>query len=436
MSDCHALEGFAWSNLERVFRLALGVFQTALMARYLGPSSFGLLSNAAALVGLAAGLATLGLDSILMRRIALQPDEAGRIMGTALGLRLISGGLVFAGYLAWIGGDVVPASERAVVGIVALTSITQALAVFDSWYKGHTKQKQVAWSQIAAFMAALALRMIGIGMGAGLWYFALVVVLEAGLGGCLLALGWLRSQRIRLAPLDGRTALSLMAESWPQIVAGVAVAICMRFDLVLVARLLGANEAGEYAAAVRISELIQFMPVALVSVLAPTLLRLRERDHLEYERALAGLLALSLWAGLLVSGALCSMAGLGTLMIFGERYHASASILRIHCWSNVTVFVGTTWSVYWLAERRQGVSMLITIAGALAAIAATLLLVPSIGSHGAAAATLCGQLVPFVALLLWTGPRRLLAEMGAAFLHPLVSARRTSSYLYTGRGNT
>ena len=424
------LESFVWANIERMVRLGVGVLQVAWMARYLGPASFGLLGSAAALIGLSAGVTTLGLDSILVRRIALHPEDCGHIIGTALGLRLASGVLVLAAFLAGIWGGLVPVDERLVTSVIALTSVTQALTVFESWFKGHTLQKPVAWAQIVAFLTAFGLRLAGIRLGAGLWFFAFVAVLEVGLSGGLLAAGWWYRSEHRLARPERDLAWSLLAESWPQIVAGVAVAACMRADLVLVARLLGDAATGEYAAAVRISELIHFVPVALVSALAPTILRLRDREPQGYARVLASLLALSLWGGLLVAGGLWLGAGQGVTLLFGSRYQGATSILRIHCWTNATVFLGSAWSVYWLAERRQGVSMLITVAGALAAIVGTFVLVPHLGTRGAAVAALGGQLVPFAVLLLWRGPRRLLVAVARAFFRPVMAVRSVLTHAH------
>ena len=61
--------GGMWLGLEQGLRLGLGLVIGAWAARYLGPEDFGLLSAALAFVAVAGGLATLGMNTILVREL-------------------------------------------------------------------------------------------------------------------------------------------------------------------------------------------------------------------------------------------------------------------------------------------------------------------------------------------------------------------------------
>src|SRR6202011_928766 len=89
-----------WSNIgwlfaDRLVRQGLGLLVLIWMARYLGPTQFGVFNYATAYVALVWSFTDLGLPSIGVRNLVKNPDEAPRILGTAFFLR------VGAVVLAW-----------------------------------------------------------------------------------------------------------------------------------------------------------------------------------------------------------------------------------------------------------------------------------------------------------------------------------------------
>src|SRR5207302_326167 len=60
-------------------------------ARYLGPVIFGHLASAASFAGLFTGVATLGLDALIIRDLAREPEQRDAVLGTAFCLMLVAG---------------------------------------------------------------------------------------------------------------------------------------------------------------------------------------------------------------------------------------------------------------------------------------------------------------------------------------------------------
>ncbi|MBU6429190.1 MAG: oligosaccharide flippase family protein, partial [Cyanobacteria bacterium REEB65] len=73
----------AWLLGDRLLRLVIGLWIGSWLARYLEPGQFGLYSYALAFSSLFASIATLGLDSIVVRDLVAQPAERGEILGAA-----------------------------------------------------------------------------------------------------------------------------------------------------------------------------------------------------------------------------------------------------------------------------------------------------------------------------------------------------------------
>ena len=68
-------ENTVWLIAERICRIIAAVSVGAYVVRYLGPDQFGLLSYASSVVMLFASLATLGLDSIVVRELVKCQDR-------------------------------------------------------------------------------------------------------------------------------------------------------------------------------------------------------------------------------------------------------------------------------------------------------------------------------------------------------------------------
>ncbi len=75
------------------------------------------------------------------------------------------------------------------------------------------------------------------------------------------------------------------------------------------------------------------------------------------------------------------------VQIFGKAYVASGTILAIHIWASVFVFLGVANGKWFLAENRQILSFQRTALGAVVNIVVNLILIPNYGAVGAAVAT-------------------------------------------------
>ena len=84
----------SWLFFERALRMVVGLFVGVWVARYLGPEQFGMLSYAQSLVLLFSTVATLGLDSIVVRELVRHPNKQNILLMTTFFLRLVAAILV------------------------------------------------------------------------------------------------------------------------------------------------------------------------------------------------------------------------------------------------------------------------------------------------------------------------------------------------------
>ena len=262
-----------WLVGDKVLRLAIGLFVGIWVARYLGPEQFGLLNYAISFVGLFGSLASLGLDGVVVRRLTVSNQDAMPILVSAFALKLIGGmtAFVFAVFGSWL---LRPTDLQFhwFVGIISLGMLLQAFDVVDFWFQSQVQSRNVVLAKNTAFLSLAAAKIWLISIGAALSAFVWAVPAEILLGamGLVFRYQFRCREKIGHWQFNWSKAIQLLAEAYPLFFSSVAVAIYMRIDQILLGQMIGERAVGIYAAAVRISEMWYFIPLALASSFAPS----------------------------------------------------------------------------------------------------------------------------------------------------------------------
>ena len=126
---------FNWLFLDRITGIFCVLFISILVARYLGPENFGLLSYAIAFTAFFSFLSNLGLNSIVVRNIVNDEKNYEKIVGTAFYLKL------YGGIFALILGSILiiilkydDSISQAIVMLLLLGYIFQSLDVIDFFF--------------------------------------------------------------------------------------------------------------------------------------------------------------------------------------------------------------------------------------------------------------------------------------------------------------
>lgn len=377
---------------ERGLRLTVTLIVTFLIARHIGVANFGLLSTAQAIVALTGPLIVLGLDQICVRELILKPKHRHAILGTTAFLQLAGGGaaaLVCIACALLVRGDIAGLAPFLI--ILALQPLLQWPAIGEYAMRAGARNALIATGRTAATVAYAAVALLLLRTDAPALAFAWLAVADLALlalvqGGFLV----LAERPIRLTVGRAQVA-ALLRNSWPLVLSGLAVMVYMRTDQVMLAGMLGEEAAGTYTAAARISEAWYIVPTTVAYVLGPALLRQGDPHSRTYLAALFGatrkLLALTTVIAIGVSLGATSIVS----AIYGPAYAEAGPVLALHFWSAVFVTLGVLQSLWFVATNRTRISLYRTLAGAVVNVLLNLLLIPSFGPAGAAAATLIAQ---------------------------------------------
>jgi len=385
------LSNIVWLSMDRVLRLGITAVVGVWMARYLGPEQFGLLNYAAAFVALFTPLATLGLDSILVRDI-LGDDEATRhvTLGTAFAMRCagsVAGALGATALISFTR----PGDQFTLVLVLlsALGMFALAFDVIDLWFQSQVKVKFAVYAKNGAFLVMSAVRVALLLMRAPLIAFAAATLAELLLGAAALVYMYhRRGQHMRTWRVRVDRALLFLHDGWPLAFATLGTILYMRIGQVMLGDILTDREVGEYSVAIRLAEAWYFLPVAITASVFPSILAAKRTDAVQYARRMKILYGALSAIALAVAIPTSFFAQAIVTVLFGAQYAAGGPVLAIYVWASLPVFLGIASSQYLIAENRTGVALFRTITGSVVNIVLNLALIPQFGTTGAAVAAL------------------------------------------------
>jgi O-antigen/teichoic acid export membrane protein len=149
----NVIRNTGWQFGDSILRMGVGLIVGIWIARYLGPEQFGLFSYALAFVALFSGLATLGLDDIIVREIVRDPACKDVILGSAFLMKVVGGALSFVvatGTISLLRPT--DGLSQWMVGIVAAGAVFQAFNIIEFWFHSQVQAKYSVLAKNVAFI--------------------------------------------------------------------------------------------------------------------------------------------------------------------------------------------------------------------------------------------------------------------------------------------
>ncbi|MDF1524993.1 MAG: flippase [bacterium] len=378
-----------WLVSDKILRLVVGLFVSVLVARYLGPGRFGLLSYAIAFASLFGVLAGLGLENIVIRELVKRPWDQQRLLGTAFFLQFAAGILTWGIVIA-----VVALLPHGVDGtfwlvfIVAISFVFQSVKIVEFHFRSRVEARYIVLGKVVPFLLISAFKVALVLSEAGVAAFAAAFTLEAALEAIgLVVIYRLRGQKPAGLRFDRDIALRTLSESWPLLLSGLSIMVYMRIDQIMLGQMSGIEEVGLYAAAVRISEVWYFIPTFLAQSAFPIIVQSRGEDQTLYNRRLQDLFSLTCVFSYFMILPLVLFSHVIIVALFGPAYAASGKVVAMHVWGGLFVSLGVVQSTWLVNEGLTRLSLFRTLLGAIANVILNLLLIPVFGIMGAAVAT-------------------------------------------------
>ncbi len=416
---------------ERGIQLLVTLLLSSVLARQLGAAEFGHFHYLLSLLTFAVPLYSLGLARILVRELTVT-DRPRSLLYSAMQARFFAGcAVALAGGLCFL---LLEGQERLSLLFALLlgAQIFYAFDVYQFWF-----QQQNMHSYLAGYRLLTTLLFAAAKITTALLLpsLDLIVLLHA----CeLIAIPalyrWLflhhtkAKQLLDVEKFDFAQLKPVLQQSFYLVASGFAAVLYLRLDIVMLTHMQGAESAGIYAAATKLSELWYTVPALLFMVAAPRLLLLHHQQSDLYQLRLKQLLALVFYLAVLFAVFISFSADWLIHLLYGEGFQLAATILICHVWSGVFVAWREGLSQWLVAERFAQFSLVSHLSGACVNIVLNLWWIPQYGAVGAAWATVVAFFVSgFLCLWFQTKTRLVAKLMLASLLYPLQLLKARSS---------
>ncbi|MEL6930462.1 MAG: flippase [Cyanobacteria bacterium J06600_6] len=375
---------------ERVFSMAIAFVVGIYVIRYLGSENFGVLSYSISFVSLFGSVATLGLKGIVVRNIVREESASNEILGTVLFLRLIGAAIAIVLIIVAIFQLEQQPKIRLLTIIISFQLLfTAATNTFELWFESQVLDGKAGIVRLAQMVFNAGTRLVLIWQSFALIAFGWTLLVSSIVNAAgMLWLYVAQGCSVKNWKISFSRGKAMLSDSWPLIFSAIAITLYMKIDQVMLGNMAGARAVGNYAAAVKFSEVWNFIPLAICSSVFPAIIRAKQRSKAEYYQQFQQLFDFVYWIALIIAIVISLMANFVVITFLGSEYIEAVAILRLHIWSGIFVFLSVARSKWLIEENMTRFSLVSTSVGAISNILLNLALIPAYEGKGAAIATL------------------------------------------------
>lgn len=384
----NSVSNIVWLMSDSIIRLGLGFIVSIFLARYLGPSDFGLYNYAYAMIAIYSAVASLGMNGVVVRELVQEKFSPSIIMGTSFVLQLI--GSLLASVLVVATVIILRPNEWNLV-IVVLFMLPSVLLrssdVIKYWFESIIASKYTVLAQNISFFVSSIVKICIIYFDLGYLAIASTVTLEALLVAFLLFYYYKKN-----ANFDWSVSLTqakrLFSISWPLVLSGVALMLYMRIDQIMIGNMIGDAAVGVYSVAVKMVEVWYFVPIAIVSTLFPKIIKMKNIDESEYNNRLQVLYDTLVIIGVLLALLVTFFSDYIINGLFDKQYAEASLLIKWYSWVGVFYFLSSASGRWYINEGLQKFALNRNVLGLTIGVILNLILIPLCGVVGSVYATL------------------------------------------------
>jgi O-antigen/teichoic acid export membrane protein len=388
------IENAAWLIIEKGLTMGIGVFVGIYTARYLQPESFGLLNYAISYVGIFSAFASLGLDQIMIRELVKSIEKRDVLLGTAFILK-IAGSLILV--LIMLGTMLFMEHTfftNLLIIIIAFSELFKVFEVVNFFFQSQVQSKYTVQVQMFLNLTISFSKIALVLVKAPLIWFGIIILI----GTMLNALGYIyayqkREGKVLSWTFDKSVAGSLLRESWPLALYGIALHIQAKIDQVMLGKMLNNYEVGQYSVALKFIEIFGFAPMILISTLMPAVTKAKAVSEELYHNRLVNLYRVMFLVFLLIATPIYFFAEDVVSILYGKEYQPAGYLLSLFALRLFFSNMGVGKSAFIVNESLFRYSLLTVVIGAISNITFNYFLIPPYESVGAITASILSFIV-------------------------------------------
>lgn len=381
-----------WIIGGKIAQMLLTLIIGAISARYLGPSNYGLINLGAAYTALFTPIISLGLYGIIVNEIVNKPNEDGVILGSAVGLRIIS---AIISSICILGLVILTHPKNELLWIVTMLQCTAILFqwsdTFNYWCQSQYNSKAAVCIQLAAYSIASVYKIYLLITQKSVEWFAFSLGVDFILQAIFFVRYFQKEGNCKLR-FRIQTAKRLLSQSYHYVFSSLASVVYGQIDRLMLGTMLGTSVVGLYTAAVTISSMWTFILSAIIDSVRPKIIETRRTSIELYRKRIIQLYSFIIYFSIAVSVGICFCSKYIIIIIYGKEYLDSQISLCILTWGTCFSFLGVARSIWCVCEKRQKYEKYLSIIGSILNVILNAIMIPIFGMNGAAIATLITQI--------------------------------------------
>jgi len=382
------IQNSVWLLLEKLIKLAVAFVLIGLVAKHLGPEDFGILSLGLSVASIIWAAGSLGLDQILIKEFTQQRYSDSELLSTAVICRFTASAvLVIPCIVGLYLTDALSVAHKLGYAITICSVLFYNFNSYQALYQAKSQSSHVAYVGLSSLCLSSIVKIVLLWIDAGLILFALSAVFDIAINLLLYAYYQMNKPvRVSIAAFNYGLVGELWRPAAPMLLCSLMIVIYTRIDQVMIAFLIGVDQAGVYSVAIRVVEAYAVIPILIATAFFPFICSKPDArnirtyfDIVTFSSIAAGL---AIW--------LAAYAAIPYL--FGPAYSQALDILGIAMLAGVFSVVGFACTNYLVAVGLGHLRPLRLALGLLLNIVLNLVLIPRFGLWGAAVATLISQI--------------------------------------------
>lgn len=387
------IKNASWIIAAKVIQAIIGLVISMLTARFLGPANFGIINYASSIMAFAVPIMGLGFSNVLVQEFTNNPEDEGKIIGTAVALCFISSLFCIAGIALYT--FIVDFNERTtnlVVLLYSLSLIAQAVELIQYWFQAKLLSKYISIASLVVYLIVASYRVVLLILKAPVILFAISSALDYLLIAILLFVTYKKKSDKKIS-FSKEIGKRLFHKSKHYIFSSLMVVIFSQTDKVMIKLMINEEAVGYYSAAVSCAGMTSFVFAAIIDSFRPVIFQhKKENNVLGYELNLKRLYCIVIYLAFAQSLVMTFFSKLIIYILYGEQYHNSILALQIIVWYTTFAYVGSIRNVWVLGENKQKYLWIINLTAALMNVLLNFFFIQLWGIYGAAIASLITQI--------------------------------------------
>lgn len=391
-----------------------------IVARTVGVQGAGRYFVALAFTTLFSIFIDLGMSNVMVRETAKLPEKAGRLLATALGVKLLLAAATIAvtNGCAWL--LAYPGETRLMIAIGSIVAALDSFhLLFYAVMRGFQNLRYEAIGVLSGQTIIIVSGLLFIRLGLPLPWLVVALLLNSAWNVVWSSSMLRRRCGVAIGVAWEPTLLKfLWSVTVPFALAGIFSRIYSYVDSVILSKLASEQTVGFYGTAYKLAFAFQFLPMAFAAAVYPAMSDYYVRDRAKLAAVYAKSLRYLALAVLPLAAGIAVLAGPIVRLVYGPAFAGAILPLRLLIISLIFAFLYWPAGSLLNAADRQAENTAVMGVTMISNVLLNFALVPYFGAVGAAIAALAGNCLLFLGAVRQT--RAVVKLERAAFVSPLL----------------